>query len=242
MEESRTQKKLLWIKTISVAVAVILMGIITIKALPLIQILSEPDGQHKFQAWIDSLGFWGWFVLLGIQILQIIVAFIPGEPVELVSGILYGAIGGFLTCELGIFLGSILIFYGVRRFGRPLITAFIPEENLARYSFLHNTKKLERLTFILFFLPGTPKDVLTYIAGLTPISPVKFLTIATVARIPSVFSSTLAGSTVVDGNWKLTALIFIVTGIISAMGIWAHNRLMAKEGKESGRESQKMEQ
>lgn len=225
-------RKILYIKTACIAAALVLMGIITVKTLPMIRLLSQPDGQHQFQVWIDSLGLWGWFVLLGIQVLQIIVAFIPGEPVEIVSGMLYGAIGGFLTCELGILLGSVAIFYAVRAFGRPLITAFIPEEKLASYSFLHNTKKLERLTFLLFFLPGTPKDVLTYVAGLTPISPLKFLAIATFARIPSVFSSTLAGSTMVEGNWEMTVLIFLVTGAISLLGIWAHNRLMAKANRE----------
>ena len=231
MDQKPTNPKILYIKTACMAAALVLMGIITIKTLPMVRMLSQPDGQQQFQLWIDSLGFWGWFVLLGIQVLQIIVAFIPGEPVEIVSGMLYGAVGGFLTCELGILIGSVSIFYAVRAFGRPLIPAFIPEEKLASYSFLHNAQKLERLTFILFFLPGTPKDVLTYVAGLTPISPLKFLAIATFARIPSVFSSTWAGATMVDGNWKMTALIFLVTGAVSLLGIWAHNRLMAKAGK-----------
>lgn len=230
--------KIATIKIACIAAALVLMAIITIQVLPLMRMVSQPNGQQQFQLWIDSLGFWGWFVLLGIQMMQIIVAFIPGEPVEIVSGMLYGAVGGFLTCELGILLGSVAIFYAVRAFGRPLITAFIPEEKLASYSFLHNAKKLERLTFILFFLPGTPKDVLTYVAGLTPISPFKFLAIATFARVPTVFSSTWAGSTMMEGNWEMTVLIFLVIGGISLLGIWAHNRLMARAGRGNPREGE----
>ncbi len=228
--------KIAAIKIACFAAALALMGVITVQALPLMRMLSQPNGQQQFQLWINSLGFWGWFVLLGIQVMQVIVAFIPGEPVEIASGMLYGAVGGFLTCELGILLGSVAIFYAVRAFGCPLITAFIPEEKLARYSFLRSTQKLERLTFILFFLPGTPKDVLTYAAGLTSISPFKFLAIATFARTPSVFSSTWAGSTMMEGNWEMTVLIFLITGGISLLGIWAHNRLMARAGKGNSQE------
>ncbi len=91
--------------------------------------------------------------------MQIIVAFIPGEPVEIVSGMLYGAVG-FLTCELGILLGSVAIFYAVRAFGRPLITALSPRRSWPAIPFC-TTPKAGTADLYPLFLPGTPKDVLT---------------------------------------------------------------------------------
>ena len=81
-----------------------------------------------------------------------------------------------------------------------------------------NPKKIEYIMLILFLIPGTPKDLLVYVAGLLPIKPLRFLIISTFARIPSIVSSTVAGSSIVEGNWKigvvLYALIFIVVGVI----------------------------
>lgn len=204
------------------------MAILTVKIWPWMMSLSTPAGQADFEAWIDSLGFGGWLVMLGLQILQVVVAIIPGEPIEIIMGVLYGTWGGFFTCELGVLLGSVLVFWAVRLAGAPLVKAVFGEEKLNHYAFLQNTKKLETVTFILFFIPGTPKDVLTYVAGLTSISPLRFLGIAMFARVPSILSSTWGGSSLAQGKWLSTVLIFAAVGLISLAGIWAHKKFMAR--------------
>ena len=145
--------------------------------------LSTEAGQEELRAFVSSMGVLGWAVMLGLQVLQIVVAVIPGEPVEILMGALYGAWGGFLTCELGVLIGSCGVFYAVRALGTPLVRAVFGEEKLRSFAFLQNTQKLEALTFLLFFIPGTPKDVLTYVAGLTPIRPLRFLGIALFAEM-----------------------------------------------------------
>ena len=75
------------------------------------------------------------------------------------------------------------------------------------------------VTFILFLIPGTPKDMLTYIVGVTDMSVWKFIGISTFARIPSVLSSTIIGSTMRQGEWKVSLIVFLVTGIIGIVGI-----------------------
>lgn len=224
-------------KTILLGAAVLLLAAaMTAAAIwlwPWFSTLSTPEGQQRLQNWIGGLGLKGWLIMLGLQILQIVVAVIPGEPIEVVMGMLYGVWGGFLTCELGVLTGSLLVFWAVRLLGAPLVRAIFGEDKLKSYAFLQNTQKLELVTFILFFIPGTPKDVLTYVAGLTPIRPLRFLLLSSFARVPSILSSTYAGSTLAKGQFIVGLAIFAAVGAISLLGIFIHKKLMARINRES---------
>ena len=91
MKNLTPEEKKQYRKLIAAAVGfVLVIGILSLLCMPLIRRLSDPGNQEQLRAWIDSLGFTGWLILLGVQILQIVIAFIPGEPVELLAGALYG--------------------------------------------------------------------------------------------------------------------------------------------------------
>lgn len=197
----------------------ILLVVATILSLPLIKMLGNEAGRTAIKEYIDSMGMGGIFLMLGIQLLQIIIAVIPGEPIEVLAGVLYGSWGGFFICMAGILLGQAIIFFAVKKFGRPLVRLFFKEEEVTKYKFLNNEKKLETTLFILYFIPGTPKDILGYVAGLTKIDIGRFLFISVLARIPSVLSSTVAGSHIASGNWTMSILIFLVVGILGLAGI-----------------------
>lgn len=206
----------------------IVLAAVTVMVWPLFRALSTPEGQKEVLAYISSLGLSGCLIMLGIQILQVIIAIIPGEPVEILMGALYGTWGGFFLCEAGLLIGSCCVFFAVHLLGAPLVRALFGEEKLGRYRFLQNTERFEAITFLLFFIPGTPKDLLIYAAGLTPIRPLRFLVIATVARIPSVLSSTWGGSSFLEGDWRKTALIFAAVGTVSLCGALIHKKLMVR--------------
>ncbi len=152
--------------------------------------LGTEEGRAELKTLIDGFGVGGWFVTLGIQVLQILIAVLPGEPVELMLGFMWGPWLGTLTCLIGIFIGTVIIFFPARLLGKPFVRLIVGEENSRRYKFLYDPVKLDTTVFILFFIPGTPKDVLTYIVPLTGMNPVKYFLIATFARIPSVVTST----------------------------------------------------
>lgn len=214
-------------KKVLIIAGLILFGIltvvITVISYPYIKSLSVPENQIKFKNYIDSLGFWGVIVVFLIQVCQIIFAFIPGEPIEVLAGVMYGTFGGLAICLVGILLGSLLIFLMVRKFGKRLILKLYSKEKIENLSFLKNSSKRNTLIFLLFFIPGTPKDLLTYFAGLTKIKMAEFLLISTFARIPSVITSTLAGSTISNGTPHLTLIIFLCTGIVGLLGIYINN-------------------
>lgn len=174
----------------------------------------------------DSLGFWGIFVMLLIQVVQVVFAIIPGEPLELCAGVLYGTLGGTLFCLAGIFIGTFVIFIIVHFLGKPLVDRVIGSEKYNRLSFLKNPQKRDMLVFLLMFIPGTPKDVLTYFSPLTGMPIARFLIISTIARIPSVISSTYVGANVAEGDLLHSAIVFAIVGVVSLLGIFIYNKIL----------------
>ena len=188
----------------------------------------ELDHISEFQTRIDSFGAWGWLVALGIQVLQVIVALIPGEVVEVGCGMAFGTWGGLLICLAGSAIGSALIFLLVRKFGVKLVEVFVSREKINSLKFLNNERKLKSIIFLVFFTIGTPKDLLTYFAGLTNIKFHEFLIISTVARIPSIISSILVGDKLSEGNFVTSILIFGASAVLGLMGVVAYNKFVDK--------------
>ncbi len=221
---SRGKFKELFKKCLPIIIFIAVMAALTLIFLPDIQRLGTDEGRESFKLWVDGIGFFGWLATLGIQLLQIFIALIPGEPVELMLGYVWGPWLGTLTCLLGIFIGTSVIFLLVRKFGTPFVRRIVGDRDLTKYSFLSDPAKIDMTVFILFFIPGTPKDALTYIVPLMPMSPVKYLLISTLARIPSVVTSTILGDSIADGDYLMAVIVFAITALISVLGIIFGNR------------------
>lgn len=210
-------------------IAAILAAIIGLSVLctPFFASLSRPENQERLRVWIAGLGFRGWLLFLGLQMLQIIIAFIPGEPVQMLAGVLYGTWGGMFTCLLGSILASALVFFAVRKGGERLVQRLFGRNRLKEFSFLRDSRRIEMITLILFLIPGMPKDLLTYLGGLTRIGPWKFLAIANLARIPALAASTLLGSSVSRGNLELTAALAFGAVVVAIVGVIYRGKIMA---------------
>jgi uncharacterized membrane protein YdjX (TVP38/TMEM64 family) len=186
---------------------------------PYITLLSEPEIQQKLKMEVTSFGLMGWLLVLCIQIIQIVIAFIPGEPVEILAGALYGWTGGVFLCLLGCIIASSGIFIISKRVGASYTENLIRTGRLDKFTFLKDTKKLETIVFILFLIPGTPKDMLTYVVGTSSMKLIPFLAISTLARLPSVLSSTIIGSAMREGHWIMSASVFAFTAVLGIIGI-----------------------
>lgn len=189
---------------------------------PLVRCASAPE---KFREWISGYGPWSRVVYVGMVILQVFVALIPGEPLEIGAGYAFGAIEGTLLCLGGTVLGSILVFGFVRKFGVKAVEVFFSREKINSLKFMRDAHRLNLLTFILLLIPGTPKDIVTYCVGLTPMRFRTFLLITTVARVPSIITSTIGGNALGLGNHLFAAITFGVTLAISVTGILIYKRL-----------------
>lgn len=228
MKDKKINIKELIKNSIPIIIFIALMVVLTVILWPYIQDLATEEGRAEFKAWVDGLGFGGWLVTLGIQLLQIFVAFIPGEPVELMLGYVWGPWLGTLTCLIGIFIGTLTIFLLVRKLGMKFVKKVVGTDDLTKYRFLSDKNKVELTVFILFFIPGTPKDALTYIAPIAPIQPIKYLIIATLARFPSIITSTILGDSIAEGDYVLAVIVFVITALISVLGIIFGNKFIER--------------
>lgn len=190
---------------------------------PLLQFVSEPE---KFRQWVDSHGLLGPLAFLGMMLLQVFVAVIPGEPLEIGAGYAFGAVEGTILCILGAAIGSTLVFLFVRRFGVRAVEVFISREKIHSLRFLQNTRRVHLFLLVAFLLPGTPKDVLCYVAGLTTLKLGPFILISSICRLPSIVTSTIGGSALGSGQWGMAAIVFAATLVISAIGLWIYKRIL----------------
>ncbi len=208
------------------------------------QFLVFDKSPEEFKAFVEGYGWTGRFVALGIQVLQVIVSLIPGEIVEVGIGYTFGAVEGTLLCMAGVAIASSLVFFLVKRLGIRLVELFISREKINELRFINSEKKLKRLIFILFFIPGTPKDLLTYFVGLTRIKLHEFLIISLIARIPSLVTSTIGGNLIQKESYWGAVWMFVITGAISLAGMLVYNRIVVfrNRKKESLESTQKADE
>ena len=210
-------------KTIKIIIFIITIMILigcTIYLYPIMKELLKPEGRENLKIESQQNGPNGILLLLGLEAAQIFLPILPGEPIEILAGMCYGTFGGLIFIMLSVFIVTAMIFFMVRKFGRDFVYTMVSKEKIQKIEnsklFTH-PKQIEYIMLILFLLPGTPKDLLTYLAGLLPIKPSRFIVIATLARLPSIISSTYAGATLINGNWKIGLLMYV--GIFVVVGI-----------------------
>ncbi len=221
-------------KTLSI---LLIVGIVIVFSLiayfvgrPLVREFRESP--ETFRDYVKSHGPLGPLIMIGIMVMQVIVAFIPGEPFELGAGFVFGWLSGSLLCLAGAAAASAMVFLAVRAWGVKIVELFFPREKIKSYSFLQNEKKLDLLVFILFLIPGTPKDLLTYVVGLTPMKLTTFLLLTTLARIPSVVSSAVTGSLAQKGSYTAAIITYGITLVITVICVLWYRRISKQEKKE----------
>ena len=192
---------------------------------PMVEFVREPE---RFRAWVDSSGFMSRVIFVGMVVFQLVIALIPGEPLEMGAGYAFGAVEGTILCIVGCVIGSALVFLFVRRFGVKLVEVFFPREKIRSLRFLQDSRRLNLLTFIVFFIPGTPKDLLSYFIGLTDMKLGTWLLITAVARIPSIVTSTVTGDALGLKDYQFALIAFGVTLALSLAGILVYRRLSAR--------------
>lgn len=214
-----------WLAGISIAIVVVLILLVTLFVGKWLTDFS----QEEFRDYIQSFGAMGWLVLLGLQFLQVFVALIPGEVLETAAGYAFGPIMGTLICYVGVAIASSLVFVLTRRFGIKLVEVFISREKIKELRFINTEKKRNTLIFLLFFIPGTPKDLLTYFVGLTDIQLSTFLVLSMVARMPSVMTSTFGGHLIGEKRYWGAIILYGITGIVSIIGLLIYRSIIRRK-------------
>lgn len=211
---------------LTIMVLILIIGIIAY-LFPVTKNLSSLEGQVAFKQKVEDSGILGMLSLFGLQVAQIFLIIVPGEPIEILAGMCYGGLWGTVFIMISAFIISTTIFLLVRKFGKQFVYSFCSEERVKKIEnskLFNNPKKIEMIMLILFLIPGTPKDLLVYIAGLLPIKPLRFILISSIARFPSVISSTLAGENLAVGDWKMSIILYAIVFILVAILVFIINK------------------
>ena len=218
-----TEREKRWIVGLGLGLFLVLFVLVAWYAgRPLVAFASEPE---RFQQWVDSQGLLAPVLFMGMVILQVVVAVIPGEPLEIAAGYAFGALEGTVLCVLGTLIGGVLVFLLVRRFGAQAVEVFFDLEKFRSLRFFQDRRRLTFWVFLVFFLPGTPKDVLCYFVGLTDMRLRTWILVSAVARIPSIITSAVGGSALGMGEYAFAAIAFLAALAISGLGLLAYRAI-----------------
>lgn len=219
MDEKR---KLFVKKAIFLVSLAAVLGLLTFLTFIAIDFLKDMGDAESFKEYVRSFGVVGILVGFGFQVLQVFLAIIPGEIIEIGLGFAFGSILGTIICYAGLAFASTLVFIAVKKLGMKFVQLFFSMEKIESMNFvkknINNPERLRKMTFLLFVIPGTPKDLITYFMGLTPMPLGEFLAVSLIARIPSVISSTVGGMLIHNGNYLVAIILFAVTALLSIAG------------------------
>lgn len=219
---------------VAVLIAAVFVGAAALWGRDLFAFFSNGDA---LQAWVADQGVLAPLAMVALIVAQIVVAVLPGEPVELGAGYAFGFWEGTALCLLGGVIGTVLVVALVKTLGMRVVGLFFSPEKIAQTKWLKDSPRFELLMLVCFLVPGTPKDILTYVAGLTTCPAWRIVVITTVGRVPSIVSSTLAAGLAAEGNWIVAAAVLAATAVLALSGaaLYAYvaKRRMAKRGDDA---------
>lgn len=215
-KKAATIKKRNWVGLILFLTVLIFTGIYALFHLDINNLLQQLEQLPMFIKYL---------VMTCLTALQIILAFLPGEPLELASGYLFGAWQGTLVCLIGSCLGTAIVYYIVRIFKHSLIDVLFDEKKVKEVTTVMEGKKGMLWTFVLFLIPGSPKDIMTYLVSLGNIKLTKWLMITTIGRIPSIVTSTFLSGSLKEGDVLSAVLIAILTILLVIVGALFYKKI-----------------
>ncbi|MDH3514076.1 MAG: TVP38/TMEM64 family protein [Gammaproteobacteria bacterium] len=163
-------------------------------------------------------------IFIGLQTVQVVAAPLPGEVTGFVGGILFGPVWGVVYSTIGLTIGSWIAFMLARWLGRPIVERLVNRETIERYDYVMKHKGL-LLAFLMFLIPGFPKDILCYVLGLGHMNQRDFLLVSASGRLLGTVLLTMGGTFFRDEHY---AALFTVVGVSLLMVLLAmiyHDRL-----------------
>lgn len=193
------------------------------------KIVTEPN---LLRGWLEQFGAFDEVIFILIRAAQTVFKFIPAEPLEIGSGYVWGAVPGMFYCVIGNMLGTLAIFALTKKFGKKLINILFPRNDKKIIDTFNKSTHIYWLLFFLYLIPGSPKDGLTYFVALTPVKKLPFMIMTFIARLPSVFSSTICGEVASEGQYALSLIIFLITIVFAALGGLIYRSYSKKKAKQ----------
>ncbi len=199
----------------------VMAGLTALLWKPMINFIEDPQ---SLSVWIDGAGILGPIVFMLLNMAQVLLAIIPGGPFEVAAGALFGPWAGTLMCDVAMTAGGMMTFFFVRKFGMKFIELFVDREEIESVKFLHTNERYTSLLFLFFLLPGTPKDLMCYVVGLTDIKWTSWLLINFVGRFPAILLSALGGSALGEQKYGIFIAAFAIIIVLYFLGTYLYKK------------------
>ena len=188
-------------------------------------IISDFSSLDKVEAYLMEYKAQSVFIYIGSQILQIVICVIPGQWLQFAAGYMYGFWIGYLFSLVGAFLGSVITYYVAKVLGHDAMHLIFGEEKIQKMLTTLNSKKAVVLVFIIFLIPGIPKDLCNYVAGLSEMKLKPFLVVSLIGRSPGMMGSLLIGRQINTGGYVSAAVIAAVAIVLCILGVIFRKKL-----------------
>ena len=214
----------------AVTVLIVLMIVVLfIRFLPdVIKLAKNPQALRDYLA---SFGYAGFLVFILLEIIQVVIAIIPGDLFHIAAGFIYSMPLGFFLAYLGEMLGAFLAFGLARYFGSGFVKKFVSSEQIEKLSVLLNSSGGILGILVLCLIPGIPKDILIYAAGVTPIKPSRFLTIFLLCRIPDIFIKASGGAAFTERNYTGLIAVIAAFAVFIAVGFLLKKKFLTNDAQ-----------
>ncbi len=189
---------------------------------PLINLFRSPEA---LRLWVEAKGPWAPLAFMAMQVLQVVIFVIPGEIVQIAGGFAFGLWMGTLWSSLGILAGSLINFTLGRLLGRPFVVALFGQEKLAAVDRATASGKAAAGFFLLFAIPGIPKDALTYVAGASTLGFWSFVAVSGLGRLPGILGSAFMGSAVFERDYRAALIMIAIASALFFLGLLFREKL-----------------
>jgi uncharacterized membrane protein YdjX (TVP38/TMEM64 family) len=160
-----------------------------------------------------------------VQTFQVAVFIVPGEVVQIAGGYLFGVWLGTLLSVAGIAVGSTINFVVGRLLGEPFVATVLGPKRMERLERVSKSPRARLGFFLLFVIPGIPKDVLCYFGGIAPLRYLTFISLSMAGRLPAIVGSTVMGGAAREGSWVVSGILFGLAVLFLIAGLLYHERL-----------------
>lgn len=165
-------------------------------------------------------------IYIAAQVIQVVLSVIPGQALQFAGGYLFGTLLGLLFSVIGIAIGSTLAYYVARILGRDAVHLFFGKRKVTEMLDLMNSPKGLIVTFIIFLIPGVPKDLCSYAAGLSQLKLRPYLIVSMIARIPGMLGCLIIGQQVGAGGYTSAAVIAAIALVLLLLGVIFRKRIL----------------
>ena len=226
MERKGMKKYRYLILALSIAVMV---GLTLALWKPMVNFIQDPD---TLSLWIAEAGIWGPIVFMLLNTAQVLLAIIPGGPFEVAAGALFGPWLGTIMCDIAMSTGGVVTFLFARKFGMKFVELFTTREQIESVKFLKANKKSTTLLFLFFLLPGTPKDLMCYVVGLSNLKLSTWIWINVIGRFPAILLSAHSGAALGEKNYGIVIAAIAIIVVLYFIGSFVYSKFNKEDKPE----------